>query len=163
LHLVAKDGGNDRSVLVDGDSLARVRPCQRRPNVIAFDVVDLDGTVVAHGGRHPDTFRKLRLRTAEGMPLLDLWQGWWRPRRLMIWLPDGTSLGVRAAHRFRWFTVSDQQRHVVATFTDTARSWSEENCPYQVTLREPVLTTVQAIGLGEFFRRRARASRQFSG
>jgi hypothetical protein len=164
LRLSVRVDGEDRPVLDDGGTVvARVRPSRRHPNRVVFDVVDLDGTVVANGGRHPETVRALRLRTAEGEPLLDPRGRWWRPSRLGISLPDGTALGVQASERFRRFRVVDRAGREVATFVEVARSWSDEGCPCEVTLREPVLSTVQAIGLAEFLQGRAQATRSLSG
>jgi hypothetical protein len=143
----------------DGQMVAQIRRSLLQWR--SFGILDADGTEVAEGRAAGMFRRRYTVTRADGAQLLELRLGWrGTAGRSWVTLPDGRELTVRGSTFRRSFVIRDADGTELGTIRpdrNLTNVMSLFTHAYRVTLHQPVLSVVQAVGLAQCLRKAIRS------
>lgn len=149
--------GDSPVELADGQLVAQIRW-----NVLAvgsFKILDAQGRQVAESTKEV-LDQHYVVTGPDGRTLLELTLGWrGTAGKSTVRLADGGELTVKGATFRRRFSVLEAEEREVAAITPTSGIFSMRKEAYAFELREPVLSTVQAVALVQCLREAVKAAR----
>ena len=115
---------------------------------LEFDILDLDGAVVAHGGDGRIFSIIYPVHRPDGTIVLELGKTW-RYTRVRVLRPGQAELRLRLGHRQPWSWLTDECGTVVASMLESGTALGAPD-GFQLRLSEPALSVVQAVAMAEF-------------
>lgn len=144
--------------LPDGQMVAQIRRDLLKWG--SFGILDAAGQEVAIGRSAGFMRRAYTVARANGEVLLELRLGWrGTAGTSKVTLPDGGQVTVKGSSFRRRFRIRDGAGTEIGTIRATFSFLSFGGATYEVELQQPVLSTVQVVGLTQCLRKAVTSSR----